>query len=162
MSNNNLVGHEPVDRSDWNSAWEIVSRLAAVREAALSELEKDVRPASAVEPPRERQSDKRGAAGAPQAAPAIDPEQLARAVAEIEQASAALRRSDPMLEAWHPAASAGPITPAQRSVWMLIGGLWLSASLVVAVAAGAIIYHIRLTARQLPRIRFATSHATRA
>jgi hypothetical protein len=140
MSNNNLLGSGPVDRSDWNSAWEIVSRLAAVREAALSELEKDVRQSSTVEPAPEQQSAMRPAAGTPSTAAAIDPEQLARAVAEIEQAAAALRRSDPTLEAWTPDASACHPAPAHRSVWMLVGGLWLSASLVVAAGAGAIVF----------------------
>jgi hypothetical protein len=63
-------------------------------------------------------------------------DQLAREVAEIEAATAALRRAEPELESW----SKEPANPAQkpRPVWLLIGVLWLSTALVTAGAVVAI------------------------
>src|ERR1700752_3765581 len=57
-------------------------------------------------------------------------EQLAREVAEIEAAIAALRRAEPALESWTQA----PVTATRkpRPVWVLIGVLWLSHALVTA------------------------------
>ena len=62
------------------------------------------------------------------------------AVAEIEQASAMLQRSEPALEAGIPSS---PVRIERRnywSVWILIGAIWMSAALVVASATGAILY----------------------
>ena len=63
-------------------------------------------------------------------------DQLAREVAEIEAAIAALRRAEPALESWTQA----PVTTARkpRPVWVLIGVLWLSTALVTAGAVVAI------------------------
>lgn len=140
MSSNNLHDLEPLDRSDWNSAWEIVSRLAAVREAALSRLDQDTQIPSSTATAHQQASAQRDAGRATMPSAAVDPAQLALAVAEIERASAALRRNDPTLEAWKPQTAGAHAMPAPRSVWVLIGGLWLSASLMVAAAAGAIIF----------------------
>jgi hypothetical protein len=134
MSKNSTSGRGPRDRSDWSSAWEIVARLAAAR-ATLQEIEhappptpggrrprSQTTPAALVEPPRAANVE------------------LARAVAEIERAAAALRRSEPRLENWHPGKLAPREARRHRSVWLLIGGIWLSASLLVAGATGAVIY----------------------
>ncbi len=66
----------------------------------------------------------------------IDREQLARDIAEIESATAALRQGEPALESWTnpPAAT----TPNPRPLWLLIGVLWLSTALVTAGAVVAI------------------------
>jgi hypothetical protein len=63
-------------------------------------------------------------------------DQLAREVAEIEAATAVLRRAEPALESWTkaPANSGGK----PRPVWLLIGVLWLSTALVTAGAVVAI------------------------
>jgi len=63
-------------------------------------------------------------------------DQLAREVADIEAATAALRRAEPALESWTraPANSGGK----PRPVWLLIGVLWLSTALVTAGAVVAI------------------------
>jgi hypothetical protein len=63
-------------------------------------------------------------------------DQLAREVADIEAATAALRRAEPALESWTkaPAASGGK----PRPVWLLIGVLWLSTAIVTAGAVVAI------------------------
>jgi len=63
-------------------------------------------------------------------------DQLAREVAEIEVAIAALRRAEPALESW----TQTPVTTTHkpRPVWVLIGVLWLSTALVTAGAVVAI------------------------
>ena len=63
-------------------------------------------------------------------------DQLAREVADIEAATAALRQAEPALESWtKEPANAGP---QPRPVWLLIGVLWLSTALVTAGAVVAI------------------------
>ena len=65
-----------------------------------------------------------------------DPDQLARDIAAIERAAAALRKAEPALESW-----SNPPTPAGRKprpVWLLIGLLWVSTALVTVGAAVAI------------------------
>jgi hypothetical protein len=69
-----------------------------------------------------------------------DRDQLALAVAEIEKASAVLREADPALEVWSPNPSAKSVTRKYWSIWLMIGGIWISATLVVAGATGAILY----------------------
>jgi hypothetical protein len=63
-------------------------------------------------------------------------DQLAREVADIEAATAALRRAEPELESW----TKEPANPGskQRPIWLLIGVLWLSTALVTAGAVVAI------------------------
>ena len=63
-------------------------------------------------------------------------DQLAREVAEIEAATAALRRAEPGLESWTKAPVSAGGKP--RPVWLLIGVLWLSTALVTAGAVVAI------------------------
>jgi hypothetical protein len=63
-------------------------------------------------------------------------EQLARDYADIERATAALRRGEPALESWIKPPL--PITPKPRPLWLLNGVLWLSTALVTAGAVVAI------------------------
>ena len=70
----------------------------------------------------------------------IDPGQLARAIAEIEKASAALRHSEPSLEFWRPGSAARGEKRNYLSVWFLIGGIWISDILVLSATVGAIMY----------------------
>lgn len=63
-------------------------------------------------------------------------DQLARDIAAIERAAAALRRVEPALESW-----SNPPAQASRKpqpVWLLIGVLWVSTALVTVGAAVAI------------------------
>jgi hypothetical protein len=63
-------------------------------------------------------------------------DQLARDIADIESATAALRRAEPALESW-----TKPQTPAAaktRPLWLLMGLLWLSTALLTVGAAYAI------------------------
>src|SRR5262245_60696040 len=106
-----VLGRGRHQGSDWNSAWEIVSRLAAARDAALQEM---AAPA--------------GSQGAPaqpaQMVPTVRPPvavELASAVAEIERAAAALRRTEPTLQDWHPERAGKREARRYRSVWILIG-----------------------------------------
>jgi hypothetical protein len=63
-------------------------------------------------------------------------EQLARDIADIERATAALRRGEPALESWiRPAA---PANSKPRPLWLLIGVLWLSTALITVGAVVAI------------------------
>jgi hypothetical protein len=67
----------------------------------------------------------------------IDREQLARDIAEIENATAALRKGEPALESWtNPSPTA--IQNPPRPLWILIGVLWLSTALVAVGAVVAI------------------------
>ena len=154
MPNNDALGSRPADRSDWSGAWEAVSRLAAAREAALHEIGQDRRGAAAPEPTRGPDT-LPGTVTSPDAISArreisakqgisakqdLDPDQLAIAVAEIEKASAALRRSEPTLEVWSPNSVTRNEKRQYLSVWLLVGSIWISATLVVAGATGAILY----------------------
>jgi hypothetical protein len=67
---------------------------------------------------------------------AADRDQLARDIAAIERASAALRRAEPALESWTepPAAAA----QSARPIWLLIGALWISTALATFGAVYAI------------------------
>jgi hypothetical protein len=63
-------------------------------------------------------------------------DQLARDIADIESATAALRRAEPALQSW-----TKPLAPAalkSRPLWLLIGLLWLSTALVTVGAAYAL------------------------
>jgi hypothetical protein len=63
-------------------------------------------------------------------------DQLAREVADIEAATAMLRRAEPALESW----TTEPASPnaKPRPVWLLIGVVWLSTALVTVGAVVAI------------------------
>jgi ABC-type multidrug transport system fused ATPase/permease subunit len=64
-------------------------------------------------------------------------EQLARDIADIERARAALQRAEPALTSWV-APAAMPILPKGRPLWLLIGALWISTALLTAGALVAI------------------------
>lgn len=57
-------------------------------------------------------------------------EQLARDFADIERATAALRRAEPALQSW--SKPQAPALAKARPLWLLIGAVWLSAALVTA------------------------------
>jgi hypothetical protein len=64
-------------------------------------------------------------------------DQLARDLADIEAATAALRKAEPGLESWTKIEEPA-IAPKPRPVWLLVGALWLSTALVLAIAVVAI------------------------
>jgi hypothetical protein len=63
-------------------------------------------------------------------------DQLAREIADIERAAAALREGQPALKSW--VKPSPPALPKVRPFWLFIGVLWLSTALVTAGAVVAI------------------------
>jgi hypothetical protein len=63
-----------------------------------------------------------------------DRDQLARDIADIERATAALRRAEPALESWTNPATA-ITTHKPGPLWLIIGVLWLSTAIVAASVA---------------------------
>ena len=61
---------------------------------------------------------------------------------EIEQASGALRRAGPALEAWLPGAAAASEPRNPRPVWILVGTIWIATVLAVACAIASILYFL--------------------
>jgi hypothetical protein len=145
MPNNDATGSKGGTGADWSKAWEAVVRLAVAQES-LHEVGKARHAASSQQASIIAQATRAEPARAKPVAPAALPasptelDQLAGAVAEIEKASAALRRSEPGLEVGLPSTDASMQARRYRSVWILIGALWISATLVVASATGAILY----------------------
>jgi hypothetical protein len=146
MSKTDAVG--PKDASDWNEAWSAVSQLAAARGTTLRELGQvdgsAAGPISTIDPTD-------GAAGSG-FAPAADltpsfapmaPDQLARDIAEIERAAAALRRAEPALEPRLPGSQSGSEPRVANSIWLLVCVIWLTAAAVVSCAIGAIMLLLR-------------------
>ncbi len=64
-------------------------------------------------------------------------DQLARDIADIESATAALQRAEPALESW--SKPQAPAATKTRPLWLLIGLLWLSTAILTAGAAYAIV-----------------------
>jgi hypothetical protein len=63
-------------------------------------------------------------------------DEVAREVADIEAATAALRKAEPALESWNKSPEAAARKP--RPLWLIVGVLWLSTALVTAGAVVAI------------------------
>jgi len=79
MQNNDTLGSRPPDRADWSNAFAAVSRLAAIRELALQDVGQD----QGALPASGQQAKWNSATISAEPIDAIDPDQLARAVAEI-------------------------------------------------------------------------------
>jgi hypothetical protein len=110
-----VLGSMPKGSSDWDSAYKAVRRLDAARRSI-----EDV-------------------VGERRAVTRTDSDQMARDIAEIERATAALRKAEPALEAWTERPRSRTRPPRKpRSVWVIVGVLWLSTALVTAGALAAI------------------------
>jgi hypothetical protein len=131
MSDTLSTGPDANDGSEWNRAWDVVTRLAAAREA-LAVADQPTRDAAHMTCPDDTHAD---TASAVPPAP-VTPDQLARDIAEIERAAAALRDQEPSLEIHRAAAPIEESTP--RSVWTLVAGIWIFAAVVVCGLIGAI------------------------
>ena len=123
------------DSSDWNHAWNVVSQLAAVRGTTRREIGEDDRRA----PIAHTIVLKPGAAILPAPFASTVPDQLARDIAEIERAAAALRRAEPALEPRAPEPQTGGEARTSRSIWPLVCVIWLTALAVVSCAVGTIV-----------------------
>jgi len=104
MTNTEARGSKTTDSSDWNHAWSVVSQLAAARGTALRALGRDDRAAVPNAGIDANLGDTSlgdtmpGADAAATPAPpfgSVAPDQLARDIAEIEQAATALRQTEP-------------------------------------------------------------------
>jgi hypothetical protein len=134
MSSNPI---DPVsDRSaEWNEAWKSVRRLADARRTVA-------------ESAGAHNASVAGLNGATRASKlAVDPRaddipsismQAQLDFAEIVSASTALRTAQPDLEAWTNAKSDLVQTHKPRSVWLVIGAVWISTVLLLAMATFAI------------------------
>jgi len=139
MPNNNPAESPARDSAEWNRAWKTISRLAAARQVALHELW--LAPAAGSQRTIAAMQAQGGADTNSNPSRLIDQGQLDSAIAEIEEASAALKFAEPALEAWNPDAAIAPSEAGKpRSVWVLIGTIWIAMALVVAGVVGAIGY----------------------
>jgi hypothetical protein len=132
---NKQIGSSPPATPDWDQALQLVHRLASARRDIIAD--------GAVARPAEWEGASGGSAGmADQADGTVDREEFARAVAEIEQASAALRQAEPGLETWIKQPTEKTPSRKPQFVWALIVTLWLATALVIAGAVTAIAYFI--------------------
>jgi hypothetical protein len=143
MTNTEVHGSKTTDSSDWNHAWSLVSQLAAARGTALRELDQDDRaaaPSAGIDAsfPDATLAPNAAAPSGPPFAPVVS-NQLARDIAEIEQAVAALRRAEPALEPGAPEIPPGIEPRVAHSVWPLVCVIWLTAAMVVSCAIGAVV-----------------------
>jgi hypothetical protein len=109
----------PTGAPAWDDALNVVSRLEAAHERLASETAPT--PALASNPPATLGT--------------VEPDELARAIADIEVASEALRRAQPALETAQDRPTASTQVSGPHSVWLLIGLVWVS---TVVVTAGVI------------------------
>jgi hypothetical protein len=138
MLNKNAPGLRLIDKAYSSDTRQTVSRLGRARDTVPRDIGAARASAGTFAVGRTRNG---GSAVARSIAPIapVDSDALARAIAEIEIASAALRQSEPTLEPWRPNAE----TPGEQRylpVWILIGVVWIAALLGLSGATGAILY----------------------
>jgi len=119
---------EVSDEADWSRAWQVVAQLAEARATTLREIGA---PGPAA-PTSHLLSD------AATATTLEVGDQLPRDIAEIERAARALRRAEPTLEPSRPAIETSGEVRGGRSLWLLLGLIWLTALLVVSCGAVAL------------------------
>ena len=138
MLNKNAQGLRLIDKTHSSNTRQTVSRLGGARDTVLRDTGAGRASIETFASGRMRNGG--NVVGRSIAPPApVDSEALARAVAEIEIASAALRQSEPALEPWQP----GLETHGEQRylpVWILIGAVWIAALLGLSGATGAILY----------------------
>jgi len=142
MSKNKMGSAPARDSSEWNKAWATVCQLAAARHVTLQGIGYDQPKAPISNFVTE---DVYATDLAPRSANptyTINQRELDRAIADIEEACAALKSAEPALETWRPD-PAPPSEPRKsRSVWLLVGTIWLSIVLVVAGVIATIGYFL--------------------
>jgi hypothetical protein len=133
MSSNPI---DPVsaNSSEWNEAWKSVRRLADARRGVLE---------GAATQNGSFDSNTSNRSSRTAVDPATDDilfisAQAQHDLAEIESASAVLRIAQPDLEAWSSPNMEAVSTRKPRSVWIVVGVLWVSTVLLMAMAGLAI------------------------
>jgi hypothetical protein len=138
MLNKNAQGLRLIDKAHSRDTRQTVSRLGSARDTVLHDI--GTGPASIETFAAGRMRNGGNAVARSIAAPPpVDSDALARAIAEIEIASAALRQSEPTLEPWQPNSE----THGEQRylpIWMLVGAVWIAALLTLSGATGAILY----------------------
>jgi hypothetical protein len=138
MVNKNAQGLRLIDKAHSSNTWQTVSGLSGARDTVLRDIGAGRASIETFAVGRMRNGGNAVARSIAPPAP-VDSDALARAVAEIEIASAALRQSEPALEPWQPNfATQGE--RRYRPVWLLIGAVWIAALLGLTGATGAILY----------------------
>lgn len=138
MLNKNAQGLRLVAKAHSSNARQTVSRHVGARDPVLHDIGVGAASIETFTVGRRRSEGNAVARSIILPAP-DDSDALARAIAEIEIASAALRQSEPTLEPWQPNAE----THGERRylpVWLLIGAVWIAALLGLSGATGAILY----------------------
>jgi hypothetical protein len=142
MAKDHLIGAQRGDNSDWTPASEFTSpRL--LRGPALADMALDHPSVSMANSTAGRRVAASSAALSAQQVVATDLDQVARAIADIEQATVTLRKAEPALQAWHPDGTASAESRKPLPLWLLIGGIWMSAALAVAGVVEAVLYFVR-------------------
>lgn len=127
MSKIEMRHAEADDGAEWKHAWQVVAQLAEARGAMRQiNAELPATPAAPLAP------DSTAAANRPV------PDQLTRAIAEIERAAKALRRAEPTLEPGRPMTETSVEVRGTRSVWLLVGVIWLAALVVVSCGVATV------------------------
>ena len=138
MVNKNAQGLRLIDKAHSSNTRQTVSGLSGARDTVLRDIGAGRSSIETFAVGRMRNGGNAVARSIAPPAP-VDSDALARAVAEIEIASAALRQSEPALEPWQPNfATQGE--RRYRPVWLLIGAVWIAALLGLTGATGAILY----------------------
>jgi len=138
MLNKDAQGFRFVDKAHSGEARQAMSRLVAAQRTVSHDIGADPGLFEAFAVDHTRSGEDAVALSVAPLAP-VDSEALARAIAEIEIASAALRQSEPTLEPWRPKSE----TQGEQRylpVWILIGAVWIAALLGLSGATGAILY----------------------
>jgi hypothetical protein len=138
MLNKNAQGLRLIDKARSSNTRQTVSRLGGARGSVLRDIGAGPSSIETFAVGRMRNGGNAVARSIATSAP-VDSDALARAVAEIEIASAALRQSEPALEPWQPSLE----TQGEQRylpVWILIGAVWIAALLGLSGATGAILY----------------------
>jgi hypothetical protein len=138
MLNKNAQGLRLIDKARSSNTRQTVSRLGGARGLVLRDIGAGPSSIETFAVGRMRNGGNAVARSIAPPAP-VDSDALARAVAEIEIASAALRQSEPALEPWQPSLE----TQGEQRylpVWILIGAVWIAALLGLSGATGAILY----------------------
>jgi hypothetical protein len=139
MLNKDLQGLRITDKMDSRNARHTVSRIGDARRTALLDVRAGLALIETFAVDRDQTAASVAVARAKAPRVPVDSDELARAIAEIEIASAALRESDPALEPWRPYAD----THGEKRylpVWFVIGTVWIVALLGLFGAIGAILY----------------------